>query len=77
MLIQVLGSGCRNCEITFNNVKEVVTEVGVDATVEKVTDYFVMVKLGVTSTPAVIIDGKVVFSGGVPDKESIHSWLTK
>ena len=77
MLIQVLGSGCRNCELTLTNVKEAVTETGIEATVEKVSDYFAMVKLGVTCTPAIVIDGKVVFSGGVPDKESIRSWLRK
>ncbi len=77
MEIKVLGPGCPKCNQTADLVKEAVAEVGVDATVDKVTDVMEIAGYGVFGTPAVVVDGQVKSVGKIPKKEDIKSWLTK
>ncbi len=63
MIIKVLGSGCSKCKKLEENVRKAVAEKGLEATVEKVTDLKVIMSYGVMSTPALIIDEKVVSAG--------------
>jgi small redox-active disulfide protein 2 len=65
MKIEVLGPGCRNCESLEKATKEALGQLGVDADVDKITDYGVIAAYGVMSTPALAIDGEVVSSGRV------------
>ena len=76
MEIKVLGPGCPKCEQTEKLVKEVVSEIGIEAVVEKVTDAMKIAGYGVFGTPAVVIDGEVKSVGKIPTKENIKSWLT-
>lgn len=73
--IKILGSGCQKCKATFKVVEEVAKENGFSGKIEKFEDMSAIISYGVMSTPAVVVDGKVVFSGGVPDKEQIRSWF--
>lgn len=73
--IKVLGSGCRNCETTAKLIEEVATAKGAAIQLEKVTDMAAILGYGVMSTPGVVIDGKVVHAGGVPDRKKIEGWL--
>jgi len=66
MSVKVLGTGCPNCQNLEKTVRKAVSVLGVDATVEKVTDIKDIVKYGVLSTPGLVIDGKVVASGRIP-----------
>lgn len=66
MEIKVLGPGCTNCVILDRMVHEVVADLGIVANFEKVEDYAEIAGYGVLSTPALVIDGKVVLSGRVP-----------
>lgn len=75
MKIEVLGSGCRKCSRTAEEINAAGTELGVEFSVEKVTDPVVMMQYKVMSTPAVAIDGKLVHSGSVPDHDTIRSWF--
>lgn len=75
MKIRVYGPGCKNCERTEKVVRDVLTEVGVDADVEKVSDYQEIARAGVMGTPAVSIDGKVVVAGRVPNADEVRTWL--
>jgi small redox-active disulfide protein 2 len=75
MDIKVLGPGCKKCEQTAQNVKEAVAQTGVDAGVEKVTDFMEIASYGVFGTPAVVIDGAVKSVGKVPSVEDIKKWL--
>ena len=77
MKIKILGPGCPKCEQTGKIVAEAVSETGVDATVEKVTDVMEIAGYGVFGTPAVIIDGNVKCVGKIPKKEDVKSWLTQ
>ncbi|TCS71740.1 small redox-active disulfide protein 2 [Sulfuritortus calidifontis] len=73
--IKVLGSGCANCETTAKLIQDVAKTKGVEVSVEKVTDMGAILSYGVMSTPGVVIDGKVVHAGGVPDRKKIEGWL--
>ena len=75
MDIKVLGPGCKKCEQTAQNVKEAVAQAGVDAGIEKVTDFMEIASYGVFGTPAVVIDGAVKSVGKVPSVEDIKKWL--
>ncbi len=77
MNIKVLGPGCKKCHETERLVKEVVREIGCDATVEYITDIAKIAKYGVFSTPAIIIDGQIKSAGRIPAKQDIKSWLGK
>ena len=75
MVIKVLGAGCARCGEAENTVREAIRESGVQAEVEKVTDFKAMLALGVMSTPAVLVDGKIMCTGHVPAKEEVLAWI--
>jgi small redox-active disulfide protein 2 len=77
MEIKVLGPGCPKCQQTEKVVQEAVSEAGVDAKVEKVTNIVEIGKYGVFGTPAVVIDGQVKSVGKIPKKEEVLKWLGK
>ncbi|AAZ97382.1 thiol-disulfide isomerase/thioredoxin [Thiobacillus denitrificans ATCC 25259] len=73
--IKVLGSGCANCKTTLKLIEEVAQARGVAINLEKVDDMAAILGYGVMSTPGVVIDGKVVHAGGVPDRRKVEAWL--
>ena len=73
--IKVLGTGCSKCEVTTQLIARTAEEKGVTINLEKVTDTAAILWYGVMSTPGVVIDGKVVHTGGVPSKAKIEEWL--
>ncbi len=75
MIIKVLGTGCKKCQKTEENVKEAIKELNLDASVEKVEDFRQIMAYGVMTTPAVVVDEKVVVSGKVPSIEDIKKFL--
>jgi len=75
MRIQVLGTGCKNCKLLFTRTEEVLKELGKEAGVEKIEDMARIMSFGVMATPALVVDGKLAFSGLVPSKEQIKKYL--
>jgi len=75
MQIKVCGPGCANCTKAEVVVKEAVAELGVAAEVEKITDFAEMAKLGVLSTPAIVINGQIKCVGKVPSRKEVLEWL--
>jgi len=75
MEIKVCGPGCANCTKAENVVKEAVAETGIEAEINKITDFAEMAKLGVLSTPAIVIDGRIMCVGKVPSKNEVIQWL--
>ena len=73
--IKVLGSGCRNCEITANVIAQAAKDVGVEVEIEKVTDIAEIMAYGVMSTPGVVVDDKVVHAGGIPGPDQVRAWM--
>ncbi len=75
MRIIVYGPGCARCHETERVVRHVVEQLGVEADVQKVTDYQAMAAAGVLATPAVSVDGTMKVSGRIPKAEEVEAWL--
>ncbi|NCQ19610.1 MAG: thioredoxin family protein [Ignavibacteria bacterium] len=73
--IKVLGPGCTNCVTLEKLCNEAVAENGLEAEIEKVTDYKDIMSYGIMSTPGLVINGKVVLSGKLPTKSTLSHWL--
>lgn len=75
MIIKILGSGCANCKKLEENTKQAVKEMGLDATIEKVEDFKLILGYGVMKTPALVVDEKVKIMGRVASPEEIKKYL--
>lgn len=75
MKIEVLGTGCAKCKALFENVKKAVEESGKNVEIVKVEDIPSIMKYGVMSTPALVIDGEVKFSGKLASVAEIMGML--
>ncbi len=75
MRIQVLGTGCAKCKQLTANAERAVAELGLQATVEKVEDVREIRRLGVMTTPALVVDGKVRVAGKVLTPEAVMELL--
>ena len=73
--VKVLGPGCKRCVETADMVQAQADKLGVPVTIEKVTDYAAIAGYGIVATPGIVIDGKVVHAGGLPDPEALAKWL--
>lgn len=73
--IKILGTGCTKCKATQRLIEAVVASKRLEAHIEKVEDMAAIARHGVMSTPAVVIDGKVVHSGGVPSRAQVEQWV--
>lgn len=75
MNIKVFGPGCSKCVETEKIIKNAIEETGVDASVEKVSDFQEIAKHGVFSTTAVLIDGQIKCAGKVLGRKAVLGWL--
>lgn len=66
MDIKILGPGCKNCVLLYKMTSQALQEIGLEASIEKVEDYGQIASYGVISTPALVVDGVVAFSGRIP-----------
>ena len=73
--IKVLGTGCANCKTTVKLIDDIAREKGVEIRLEKIEDIQQIMAYAVMSTPAVVVDGKVVHAGGVPARTKAESWF--
>ena len=73
--VKVLGSGCANCNILEEHTRQALEELGMDSAIEHVTDFVAIAAYGVMTTPALVVDGKVLSSGKVLSKEEVLSLL--
>jgi small redox-active disulfide protein 2 len=76
MDIKVLGTGCAKCKALEKAVTDAVIQSGVNATVSKVEDIIEIMQFGVMTTPALVIDGKIVVRGRVPSVKDLTLLLT-
>ena len=73
--IQIVGSGFGECEKLENRCREIVEENAIEAKIELVSDPRQFTTLGVLQTPGLLINGKVVSTGDLPDEVNILSWI--
>jgi len=77
MKIEILGTGCAKCKNLFENTKEAVAKSGKFAQIDKIEDPVEIINRGVMSTPALVVNGAVVFSGRVPSVDEIKQALSE
>ena len=73
--IKVLGTGFAKCKTTLKLIEEEAHTKGVTVRLDKVEELKEIMGFGVMSTPGVVIDGKVVHTGGMPGRDKIRQWL--
>ena len=77
MRIEIFGPGCAKCQKTEQEVAKIMSQLGIDATIEHVTNIDSIVDRGVMMTPAVFIDGEKKIEGKVPKPSDMEKWLKK
>ena len=76
MEVIVLGIGCAKCKSTVAMIERVAKDLGVKVDITKIEDRAEILQRGIAATPAVMVDGVVVHSGGIPAHEAVQAWLT-
>jgi small redox-active disulfide protein 2 len=75
LTIKVLGPGCENCKKVESVARQAVGNLGLEATVVKVTDYAEIAKYPILSTPGLVINEKLVCAGRIPTPGEVTTWL--
>ena len=73
--IKILGTGCAKCKQTEAVIRETLSDMGLEANIEKVEDIQKIMEYDIMSTPAVVLDGMVKMTGKVPSKEEVRAML--
>jgi small redox-active disulfide protein 2 len=73
--IKVLGTGCPKCQKLYEETQQAAFELGLQCHIEKVTDMREILGYGVLLTPALVVEGQVLFSGKVPSRDNIKKLL--
>jgi len=74
--IQVLGPGCAKCKVLFERAEQAADALGIEYQIEKVTDVEAILRHGVMTTPALVVDGRVKVAGHVPTAEKLKEYLS-
>ncbi len=77
MEIKILGTGCAKCKQLEKTVREAVDEMGLDAEVEKVTEFSDIMAYGIMSTPGLVVNGEVRLAGRLPKLAEVKSILER
>ena len=75
MIIKILGSGRANCVNLERVTRKAVADLGINAEIEKVTDYGAIAAYGIMSTPGLVVDEEVVLAGRVPTAAKVRELL--
>ncbi len=75
LIVKVLGSGCENCKKVEGIARKVITTMGMEAEVIKVTDWNEIKKYPILGTPGLVINEKVVCAGRIPSEGEVTTWL--
>ena len=75
--VKVLGPGCAKCHALEENTLAALAELDMDTTIDDVTDFAQIAAYGVMTTPALVVDGKVVSYGKVLKKDEVKALIQK
>ena len=73
--IQILGTGCPKCRLLTDHAEQAARAIGLEYTIEKVTDISAIIAFGVVTTPALAVDGTVKVAGRVPTVDALKDIL--
>jgi small redox-active disulfide protein 2 len=73
--IKVLGPGCSNCVKVEQVARKVVTMMGMQAEITKITDWAEIQKYPILATPGLVVNDKVVCAGRIPNEAEVTTWL--
>ena len=76
MNIKILGTGCAKCNQVEKTAREVVKELGIDASIEEVKDIRKIMEYNVLITPGLVVNEEVVISGRIPSKAEVTQFIT-
>ena len=75
LIVQIAGTGCPKCKKLHEMAMEATHDLGIVCNIEKVEKVVEIAKLGVTMTPALLVDGKILLAGSVPTTEKVKELL--
>ncbi len=75
LTIKVLGPGCSNCKRVEAVAREAVASLGLEAQIEKVTNYSEMQKYRILATPGLVVNEQLVCAGRIPSEAEVITWL--
>jgi small redox-active disulfide protein 2 len=75
-ILQILGMGCAKCHTLAERTEQAALALGMEYTIEKVTDIEAIVASGTMSTPALVVDGELKVAGRVPTVDAIKALLS-
>lgn len=73
--IEVFGTGCKKCVTTEEMIKNKAKEMGAEIDLHHIYDPIEIASRGIISTPAVMVEGKLVHKGGLPNRADIEGWI--
>ncbi len=76
LTVKVLGSGCENCKKVEAVAHTAIAHLGLEARIEKVTDYAEIMKYSILATPGLVINENLVCAGRIPTPAEVTTWLT-
>jgi small redox-active disulfide protein 2 len=77
MKLEILGPGCKRCQLLAENAQAAVAELGLEAEVVKVEDMQIIMSYGVMSTPALVVDGQVRLAGHIATPRQIREIISQ
>ncbi len=77
MTVKVLGGNCSNCKTLEKMTENALKELGVNVSIEKITDIQTILAYGVMTTPALIINEKIIISGRIPSAQELREQIGK
>jgi len=76
MNVLVLGTGCKKCNDLVDNAKQAAADLGVEVSIEKITDLNQIMTYGCMTTPGLVVDGTLVSQGKLLKPEQIAVFFT-
>lgn len=75
MKLTVYGSGCAKCQQLATNAETAARRLGLEISLEKVTDVNAIIDAGILRTPALAVDDELLVEGKVPGSNELEALL--